>query len=726
MSERTTCQPITCHHFPCSQRSQKTFHTYIDMNTQATTLLLFTITVLFTSIFCNSKLDVAYAFSIGTPSFDSANAITHAFGDGFYVTGSAGRGTIKFNTTEQYSFNAVGAFVAKYASNGQVLWVHTFPSSNGNDVYATNSEVFAVGRGTTALFSTSTGAGAYLVKYSTDGEQLWAKQFGDAYVNANKVAVSTGGIFIVGTSTNTFTVGSVTLAANVNGDVAFVMKFSTSGEALWGYRFSATQVPNTGSPEVSGTAAATDKDGNVIMGGSTFGTMIINGQTYTHGGSRDAFVIKYNAAGTFQWCAYAGSNSVDEVDDIVTDENNNVYVLFITGGQTFLGTTTTTGVSSCVLAKYSPGGTMTWARRMSSNYCYPNALAYSSKGTIYVGGKSYGPVTFNSQSFTTTNNAFVAEYSSTGQELWFAASADSGSEVTSLSEYNNELFAIGQYSAATGMLGNFRTNNPGEDSMGSTQEIFIEKYAVLEDCTSVEYKNADVCTQKPVCVTDETCTCKDGYGGTYCNMDRKCNSTLFDSDSVCNSAGVCVDDDECSCIMGYDGQFCQFFNCSEIDVHSSEVCSSHGSCISPDVCKCEDNWSGSNCQEITCSGIKNTDNDHVCNGRGSCIALDTCDCDNGWSGNECQATTCSGVNSTDTSVCSGHGQCHSTDTCTCADGFFGSNCETVYSCYGKQATAGNACSGHGKCIAIDTCSCVPGYAGYNCQRSCDYCYLNYA
>ena len=82
-----------------------------------------------------------------------------------------------------------------------------------------------------------------------------------------------------------------------------------------------------------GTAIAIDEDGNVYSVGQIGGNYNLGGQAVVSGSNNDAYIVKHDSSGTFQWSKTfgggSGMDSHDKVQDIVIDSNDFI----ITAGQ---------------------------------------------------------------------------------------------------------------------------------------------------------------------------------------------------------------------------------------------------------------------------------------------------------------------------------------------------------------------------------------------------------
>jgi hypothetical protein len=530
-------------------------------------------------------LEVNYAYSLGAESF--AAAISHNGQDNIYVTGQASY-DVKINSSTTLVATTAAAFLTKYkTSDGQLEWATLISSSSpkttsGISVCSTTDAVYVSGQTAGDMFgktiSTTATTDGFLAKYSADGNLLWGLLLGITYSgSANSIAVSSDGVFVVGTHVKSFTIGTVTLASDGVNSNAFIIKFSLTGTALWGYSIGTKDADQE---VASGVAVGTD--GSVVVTGALKATLTIGTQTLTNAGGADIFIIKYSGTGVFQWIkGGAGGTGGGTVDDsgtsVVVDSSNNVYVSGNSKSATLFAKTSTAGTYGSFLLKFSSAGVLQWATRMkNTNENRSYGVTVSSKGSIFMTGYFTGSLVFGTNTVTSAGaqDMYIAEYSSVnGDEVWIYAGGGTKYEIMAgiaspSSSY--EVYATGYATSTLGTFGNYRSARlGGTDSYNA----FIIKYKVLEDCSNSTYKNSDICTKDPVCLSSGQCSCKTGYAGSYCNMNRQCNNVLFNSKSVCSGNGTCIDQNVCSCNSLYTGTWCQNAPCHNISASNPLVCS---------------------------------------------------------------------------------------------------------------------------------------------------------
>jgi len=310
-------------------------------------------------------------------------------------------GTGAFKDTLVSNSGSFDLFVAKYDSDGELIWV-----IRDGDQYQEEVENLAVGGQNSAVvvgfYYTSTtldsqplsnagtgGTNGFIVKYDSTGNGQWASELdvllaggsspyegfargvgiyndsvfiageldGDVYVEkfdpggnsvlnavyprgtANDLAVDADGNFIITGEfgTNLNFGGSWELGSTGDNPDAFAAKFSSAGTVQWAYKFG-----GDGSPLP--LAMAANDSGHVIITGA-FTTGMEFFEDIFSAGSEDIFVAKFDSAGTKKWIVTAGSTGSDKPQDIISGSNSDY--LYLTGvfrdAITFNTTLTTSG-----------------------------------------------------------------------------------------------------------------------------------------------------------------------------------------------------------------------------------------------------------------------------------------------------------------------------------------------------------------------------------------------
>lgn len=235
------------------------------------------------------------------------------------------------------------AFLAKFSSTGEFQWTTyyggPFVFEHGHACTAdAEGNVFLTGRssggiGTTPeVFQTGYGGGggdAFLAKFNTHGERIWATYLGGNGSDEATACVidPEGNIYVAGnTESNNFPVLLPFQSTYGGGDDffgdAFLAKFDKTGTLLW-----STYYGGENGEDV--TSCTIDITGNVYVGGRTWSPngIAFNGLPDEKGLYFNGFIVKFNPGGRRIWGSYVGGNFAEVVKNLATDHNNNLYVI---------------------------------------------------------------------------------------------------------------------------------------------------------------------------------------------------------------------------------------------------------------------------------------------------------------------------------------------------------------------------------------------------------------
>lgn len=251
----------------------------------------------------------------GTSEFEEGNDIATDRRGNVYVVGTTGGALGGPNK------GSADAWVIKFDDGGTVLWRRQ-PGTSDSDLangVATDQDgnVYVVGQ-TNVVRGDFSNFDASIMKLDGEGNELWTQLLGtEAEDLAAGVATDrAGNVYVVGG-----TQGALFGANNLQFD-AWIAKFDKDGNVLW------TRQPRTERDDIA-NAVATDKHGNVYVVGQTDGSLA--GPNPSEG-TRDAWIIKYNAGGRELWKRQLSTGAFDSAKGVAIDERGNVYVV----GQIFL------------------------------------------------------------------------------------------------------------------------------------------------------------------------------------------------------------------------------------------------------------------------------------------------------------------------------------------------------------------------------------------------------
>lgn len=263
----------------------------------------------------------------------------------------------------------------------------------------------------------------FVAKFRTDGTLLWSQRFGDAsdqYGFAVAVDAS-GNILLTGRFSGTIDFGGGALASAGGSDV-YLAKFNSSGAHLWSKRFGDSSTEEARS-------VTTDPSGNVYITGSYFGSIDFGGGPFASNGYEDIFLAKFDPDGTHLWSAHFGDGDSQYGRDVATDGSGNVILAGEFYGSVDFGggLLASAGTSDIVIAKFGSDGSHIWSKRFGdTERDYVPRVTVDSFDNIIIAGYFEGTVDFGGGTFTSSGdtNIFIAKFGSGGNHLWSDAKGD--------------------------------------------------------------------------------------------------------------------------------------------------------------------------------------------------------------------------------------------------------------------------------------------------------------
>lgn len=325
--------------------------------------------------FISSAQNPGKLLHYGGTSQDISYGACKGNGTDFFTSGYF-TGTVTMGSTTLVSSGAEDIYIAKHDSSGHVLWAKKAGGSGSdmgfsisyNDGYAYITGAF---NGTATFGSTtitSSGqADGFIAKYASNGNLIWAKKAGgSSALDRTDEIVFEGGntMYLCASYFAGVTYGGVTLS-NTGGSDAYILKLDTAGNLLKHVNMGGTSNDYTydlklanGSLFIAGNFAS-----NIIDFGPAIG--IANLGTY------DGFVAKYDTALNAVWANTIGGNGWDDFEKLIVDSNGNCFVTGYFTDLAFLNdsslTTTISGTRDGCVVKYDSTGTLVWAKKVGAH-----------------------------------------------------------------------------------------------------------------------------------------------------------------------------------------------------------------------------------------------------------------------------------------------------------------------------------------------------------------------
>lgn len=318
-------------------------------------------------------------------------------------------------------------YIAKYSPAGVFQWVRTAGGSSGDyahalavdgagNSYLTGEYELTTRFGSVALSSNGSND-VFVAKYDTNGNLIWAKKLGGGGGSDQGlgISLSNGNVYITGTFQGGNFSG-VSLPPYGGRDI-FVAKMTTGGVFQWIRKAG-------GSGEDQGYGISNDPGGNVYVTGFFTGTANFSGTYITSKGGTDVFIAKYNPSGGLIWVKKTGGTANDAGNAIKVDNSGRV---FVTGGFRYnslfgsIPLNTPNGNADLFVACYDGSGNAIWAKKAGGgDNDSGRGITVDGMSNVYITGNCGKIATFGSKTIYGIDNdeIYVASYDVSGNFRW--------------------------------------------------------------------------------------------------------------------------------------------------------------------------------------------------------------------------------------------------------------------------------------------------------------------
>jgi len=241
-----------------------------------------------------------WASSFGGAAFDEARGIAATAAGECYVTGFF-NGTAEFPGTNLVSRGGSDIFVAKFGTNGDLLWVQQAGGTNADEGHAVALDAagnlhltggFAV---TANIFGIDVSAqgfvgsmDAFFAKLDADGKLIWLQRgTGLNHDSGNAIALDAeGNVYASGLFVDSASFGSQRLTSTSGQADVFFVKYTRAGNFLWAFQAGGTAY-------MSGNGLGIDSEGSAYGTGFYRFSTTVGGLTLTNNNfARDAFIVR--------------------------------------------------------------------------------------------------------------------------------------------------------------------------------------------------------------------------------------------------------------------------------------------------------------------------------------------------------------------------------------------------------------------------------------------------
>lgn len=241
-----------------------------------------------------------WARSFGGTAFDESRGIVATPAGECYVTGFF-NGTAEFPGTNLVSRGGSDIFVAKFGTNGDLLWVQQAGGTDADEGHAValdaagNLHLTGGFAGTANIFGTNASAqgfagsmDAFLVKLDADGKPIWFQRgTGSSHDSGNAIGLDAeGDVHVSGLFVGSASFGSQRLMSTSGQADVFFVKYSRDGNFLWAFQAGGTAY-------MSGNGLGIDSEGSAYGTGFYRSSTTVGGLVLTNSNfARDAFIVR--------------------------------------------------------------------------------------------------------------------------------------------------------------------------------------------------------------------------------------------------------------------------------------------------------------------------------------------------------------------------------------------------------------------------------------------------
>ncbi|MFZ4799222.1 MAG: PKD domain-containing protein, partial [Bacteroidia bacterium] len=344
---------------------------------------------------------------------------------------------------------------------------------------------------------TMPGSDAFILKMNASGNRIWSTFFGGSGEELGQ-GISTNNlneIVICGVtySYNMFTtVGAfkTTYSSSLSPPPTsemFLAKFNQGGFIQWSTFFG-------GVGNETGGKVKFDYAGNICFVGTTesYNLIASNGafKTINNGGTKDAFIAKFDTYGNRLWSTFYGGDSYDTGNDISIDKWNNIFLFGTTNSSSNIATTSvhkpTLGISGydAFIVKFNEYGQRQFGSYFGGNNTeIGNSITVSDSGYIYIAGTTFSNLnlatvgafqTVSSPLVSALGDGFIAKLDSNCMLLWSTYYGDSIEDVINEVVVNKKgnIYLIG----TTNSRAVFASNIAHQQNSGGAHDVFVANF----------------------------------------------------------------------------------------------------------------------------------------------------------------------------------------------------------------------------------------------------------
>ena len=415
----------------------------------------------------------------GTSSDYATGAAVDPTGSTYVIGYCAGSGTFGSHNVDG------GWFLAKYATNGDVLWATRAASTSSymqvaagsaGDCYIGGTFTESITIGNTNF--TNGGPGDYdffLARYDSNGNMQWARRGAQTDITNEMrgLALTTdsagnchlaGDYFDADFGTTNFSSGHTASF--------FIAKFDTNGSLLQVHT-----VPTTNNPGESGGQPAMIRricltpSGGYCIAGFFFKPFELGSVALTNASVSDLFVACLDASGNLLWVKNNGSTNREAITGLAVDALGNTYLGSLSGQSL-----SSPAPASSFLTKYDADGNLLWRKQVADFSIFPLGFVSNTKmggdalGNTYITSYFEDLATFGAITVTNSTGAFTVihylqKVDPDGNVVWVKIFGGADASSPSMWMYNEDYGGIAVDAAGNCSVAGYiyKTNAPFDE-----------------------------------------------------------------------------------------------------------------------------------------------------------------------------------------------------------------------------------------------------------------------
>ncbi len=277
--------------------------------------------------------NVIWANSINGNSNELAYSMAIDKNQNVFITGTFESVTLNLGEKEIYNQGGEDIFIIKYDKNGNLLWSKSVGGSgsdysqdiatdkNGN-FYITGyyySESISFDK---IVLKNKGNHDVFVAKYNSNGKLIWVKNAGGSdWDSSLSICVDDEeNVFAAGKFENKDIYFENEKLENQGKEDIFLVKYNKNGKLLWAKS-------SGGSNFDYGTSITTDAHGNLYLtGGFSSDKISFDDFVLTNKGSNNFYMVKFSPKGKVLWAKSSNGKSFDIANEITSDIMGNLYL----------------------------------------------------------------------------------------------------------------------------------------------------------------------------------------------------------------------------------------------------------------------------------------------------------------------------------------------------------------------------------------------------------------